>query len=215
MPSTTATAGRKTSRKSPLRVVTELPPITFEEAAGPAAARGGPGRDATGLSAPELRRLMISEYRDWLRSRTNRHGRLFQGDTVSAYADAAIALDAWMTREKIGADFTACGTAILNRFFAAYFAGHGQGGTNTKQRNLRHLSPGCSVTRITPTRTPTARTWPVGAVMSTVHLGSYHLPGISGRPLAAVVLPVTRLRAGYQRLPVMRLLAGSTWPSMQ
>jgi hypothetical protein len=38
---------------------------------------------------------MISEYRDWPRSRTNRHGRLFQDGTVSAYADAAIALDAW------------------------------------------------------------------------------------------------------------------------
>jgi hypothetical protein len=31
---------------------------------------------------------------DWLRSRTNRHGRPFEDDTVSAYADAAIALDA-------------------------------------------------------------------------------------------------------------------------
>ena len=28
---------------------------------------------------------------------------------------------------------------MLNRFFAAYHAAHGQGGTNTKQRNLRHL----------------------------------------------------------------------------
>jgi site-specific recombinase XerD len=140
MPSTTATAGRKTARKSPLRVVTELPPITFEEpAAASAAGRRGPWRPASALSAPELRRLMISEYRDRLRSRTNRHGRPFQDDTVSAYADAAIAQDVWMTREKIDADFTACGTAMLNRFFAAYFAGHGQGGTNTKQRNLRHL----------------------------------------------------------------------------
>jgi integrase/recombinase XerD len=82
---------------------------------------------------------MISEYRDWLRSRTSRDGRPFQDDAVSAYADAAIALDAWMTAEKIGGDFTACDTAMLNRFFAAYFAAHGQGGTNTKQRNLRHL----------------------------------------------------------------------------
>src|SRR5258705_9552 len=82
----------------------------------PAPGRGGPGRDAAGLAAPELRRLMISGYRDWLRSRTNRDGRPFQDDTVSAYADAAIALDAWMTRERIDGDFTACGTAMLNRF---------------------------------------------------------------------------------------------------
>ena len=44
-----------------------------------------------------------------------------------------------MVCEGIDADFTACDTALLNRFFAAYFAGHGQGGTNTRQRNLRHL----------------------------------------------------------------------------
>ena len=66
---------------------------------------------------------MISEFRDWLRSRTNRNGRPFQADTISAYADAAIALDAWMTAEGIDGDFTACDTAVLNRFFAAYFAG--------------------------------------------------------------------------------------------
>jgi site-specific recombinase XerD len=91
------------------------------------------------LTAAQLRRLMISEFRDWLGSRTNRNGRPFQADTISAYADAAIALDAWMTAEGIEADFTACGTAVLNRFFAAYYGAHGQGGTNTKQRNLRHL----------------------------------------------------------------------------
>jgi hypothetical protein len=97
---------------------------------------------------------MISEYRDRLRSRTIRHGRPFQDDTVSAYADAAIALDAWMTREKIDADFTACGTAMLNRFFATYFAAHGQGGTNTKQRNLRHLFTWLQRDHDHPTPTP-------------------------------------------------------------
>ena len=44
-----------------------------------------------------------------------------------------------MRAEGIEADFTACDTEMLNRFFAAYYATHGQGGTNTKQRNLRHL----------------------------------------------------------------------------
>ena len=28
---------------------------------------------------------------------------------------------------------------MLNQFFAGYLAGHGQGGTSTRQRNLRHL----------------------------------------------------------------------------
>lgn len=131
-------AGRRPARKSPLRVVTEPQPLTdqaYLDRAAPAwrGERGGP------RSAAELRQLMISEFREWLRSRTNRHGRPFQEDTISAYADAAVALDAWMTSNAIDADFTACDTAMLNRFFADYFAAHGQGGTNTKQRNLRHL----------------------------------------------------------------------------
>jgi site-specific recombinase XerD len=86
-----------------------------------------------------VRQMMISEFCDWLRSRTNRHGRPFQEDTVSAYRDAAVALDAWMTRTGLEADFTGCDTAVLNRFFAGYLAAHCQTGTNTKQRNLRHL----------------------------------------------------------------------------
>jgi hypothetical protein len=49
--------------------------------------------------------------------------------------------------EEVGleADFTGCDTAVPNRFFRAYHSSHSQGGTNTKQRNLRHLftcSPG-------------------------------------------------------------------------
>jgi integrase/recombinase XerD len=44
-----------------------------------------------------------------------------------------------MTEKKIDGDFTACDTALLNRFFRDYNAAHARGGTNTKQRNLRHL----------------------------------------------------------------------------
>lgn len=44
-----------------------------------------------------------------------------------------------MTREGLEADFTGCDTAVLNRFFRWYYGNYGQGGTNTKQRNLRHL----------------------------------------------------------------------------
>jgi hypothetical protein len=35
---------------------------------------------------------MISEYGEWLRSQTNRHGRPFQPETISAYRGAAVAL---------------------------------------------------------------------------------------------------------------------------
>ena len=136
----TRSAGRAAGRKSPLRVVTELQPLTIEEPPDPGEAVGLPelGRPPE-LTAAQLRRLMISEFRDWLGSRTNRNGRPFQADTISAYADAAIALDTWMTAEGIDGGLHRCDTKMLNRFFAAYFAGHGQGGTNTKQRNLRHL----------------------------------------------------------------------------
>jgi len=82
---------------------------------------------------------MISEYGEWLRTRTNRHGRPFQAETISAYRDAAVALSSWMTSAGLSVDFTGCDTAMLNRFFRSYLASHSQGGTNTKQRNLRHL----------------------------------------------------------------------------
>jgi site-specific recombinase XerD len=86
-----------------------------------------------------LRRVMISEYCQWLRSHNNEHGRPFQEETITAYKVAARALDAWMTSAGIEEDFTGCDTTVLNRFFRDYQAAHGQSGTNTKQRNLRHL----------------------------------------------------------------------------
>ena len=139
-PSGGRAGARGAGRKSPLRVVSELPPFRFDEEPGPVAGAAQPEMERPReLTAAQLRRLMISEFRDWLGTRTNRNGRPFQPDTISAYADAAIALDAWMSAEGIEADFTGCDTRALNRFFAAYHAAHGQGGTNTKQRNLRHL----------------------------------------------------------------------------
>ena len=82
---------------------------------------------------------MISEFGEWLRTRTNRHGRPFQEETIWAYRDAAVALSAWMGSEGLEADFSGCDTGVLNRFFRWYHGTHSQGGTNTKQRNLRHL----------------------------------------------------------------------------
>ena len=82
---------------------------------------------------------MVGEFELWLRSRTSKEKRPFHEETILAYAKAARALDAWMTGEQIDGDFTACDTGVLNRFFREYNAAHTRGGTNTKQRNLRHL----------------------------------------------------------------------------
>jgi hypothetical protein len=67
--------------------------------------------------------MMISEFEEWLRSHTNQEKRPFHEETVVAYAKAARALDTWMTKD-IGGDFTACDTAMLNRFFRDYHAAH-------------------------------------------------------------------------------------------
>ena len=99
---------------------------------------------------------MISEFEQWLRSRTNQEKRPFHEETVVAYAKAARALDAWLTGKKIDRDFTACDTAVLNGFFRDYNAAHTQGGTNTKQRNLRHLFTWLEAEYDHPTRTPTS-----------------------------------------------------------
>ena len=98
---------------------------------------------------------MISEVAEWLRTQTNRQRRPFQAETILAYCDAAVALSAWMRSEGLEVDFTGCDTAVLNRFFRAYFGSHSQGGTNTKQRNLRHLFTWLA-REITRTPIPTA-----------------------------------------------------------
>ena len=70
----------------------------------------GTGLRREGVPAPDLRRMEISEFTAWLRSRTNKHHRPFQADTIAAYADAARALHEWMTGHGIDGDFTACDT---------------------------------------------------------------------------------------------------------
>jgi len=127
-------------RKSPLRLATDPVPVVSAGSSWRAAdVLAGGGFRRSDLSPAQRRQVMISEYGEWLRSQTNRHGRPFQAETISAYRDAAVALSSWMTSVGLEADFTGCGTAALNRFFRAYLAAHSQGGTNTKQRNLRHL----------------------------------------------------------------------------
>ena len=114
-------------RKSPLRVAAGSPQLAAI------------GRPPAAMTGQQLRAMMISEFCQWLRSRTNKEKRPFQDETITAYQVAARALDAWMTSAGLDGDFTACDTEVLNRFFRDYRAAHGQGGTNTKQRNLRHL----------------------------------------------------------------------------
>jgi hypothetical protein len=115
-------------RKSPLRIdtmpapgVTSPPPIHAVPAP-----RAKP-------SAEDLRTLMLGEFCEWLRTRTNQHHRPYQEETISAYREAGAALSAWMTRIGMEADFTGVDTKALNRFFRWYYDNHDQGGTNTKQ----------------------------------------------------------------------------------
>jgi site-specific recombinase XerD len=97
-----------------------------------------PGRGT--ITPAELREVSISELAAWLRTQTSpKTKRPYQEKTVILYCDAARALHQWMTAEKVNADFTACDTDMLNRFFADYLQSHTQGGTNTHQRNLTHL----------------------------------------------------------------------------
>jgi len=106
-----------------------------ERQEGPPGRRGGRER----LSAADLRQMTVSEFTAWLSGQTNKQDRPFQEHTIRNYADAARTLDKWMAAASIDGDFTACDTALLNRFFAEYLRAHTQGGTNTLQRNLAHL----------------------------------------------------------------------------
>jgi site-specific recombinase XerD len=83
--------------------------------------------------------MMLGEFCEWLRTRTNQQHRPYQEETISAYREAGAALSAWMTKTRLEVDFTGIDTKALNRFFRWYYDNHGQGETNTEQRNLRHL----------------------------------------------------------------------------
>jgi site-specific recombinase XerD len=91
------------------------------------------------VTPQQLRQMQISEFAAWLRTQTNKHKRPFQEQTIHGYSETARVLDRWMESQAIDGDFTACDVAMLNRFFADYHAGHGQGGANNRQRNLHHM----------------------------------------------------------------------------
>src|ERR1700733_4769649 len=137
--SSTVKTASKPALKNPLRASTmpHLAPRRFPRS-----------RKAAAASLPDLHprsrrnssggcRLTSSAPRCW--TQTNKHHRPFQEETIRGYAETARALDLWMAEEDIDYDFTACSVHVLNRFFAAYRNSHGQGGTNTRQRNLHHL----------------------------------------------------------------------------
>jgi hypothetical protein len=82
------------------------------------------------ITPAELREISIIEFTAWLRTQTSpKTRRQYQEKTVTLSCDAARALHQWMTAEKVDADFTACDTDMLNRFFAAHLKLHTQGGT--------------------------------------------------------------------------------------
>ncbi len=92
-----AAGGGVGPRKSPLRLAADpVPVVSAGLSRGPDVLADGGNRRAD-LSPAELRQVMISEYGEWLRSQTNRHGRPVQAETISAYRDAAVALSSWMT----------------------------------------------------------------------------------------------------------------------
>lgn len=106
------------TRKSPLRASGQTP--------APALRVVSPDQQA-GASA------VLSDYATHLRASNNKHGRPYQEKTVTTYVKAVKALERWMN----GGDLLSVDTDILNRFLRHHYDTHGQGGTNTLQRNLR------------------------------------------------------------------------------
>jgi len=121
------------ARKSPLRVAGDPLPVVGP-GSSPVAVAPPPARAAH--TPREMRQMMISEFRDWLGTQTNKQHRPFQEETIEAYSSAPIALSAWTEEAGLKVDFTGCDTEVLNRFFRAYLSSHTQGGTNTRQWNL-------------------------------------------------------------------------------
>ena len=134
----TASASAARPRKSALRVNKQeslaAAPVPLGLAEPPA-----PQMENRPLSAEDLRQLSVSEFAVSLREGVSKRKRPYQEHTIMDYTDAARAFDRWMAASDIDGDFTACDTAMLNKFFADYLKDHTQGGTNTLQRNLAHL----------------------------------------------------------------------------
>lgn len=72
-----------------------------------------------------------------LRASTNRRGQPYSERTIGAYEDAVTSLDRHLAVIGFVGDYTDLTAEVLNTYFSAYRAAHGQGGTVTKQGNLR------------------------------------------------------------------------------
>lgn len=96
----------------------------------------GPGSPeaAEGVAEREQQRAFYEMY---LRAVTNRRHKPYEEDTISAYLDAVISLEAFLARTEFPVGFQALGVADINAYLADYRARNGQGGTVTKQSNLR------------------------------------------------------------------------------
>lgn len=78
-----------------------------------------------------------SFYEMCLRAVTNRRNKPYEEDTIRAYLDAVISLEAFLARAEFPAGYQALGVDDINAYLADYRARNGQGGTVTKQSNLR------------------------------------------------------------------------------
>src|SRR5580700_2597565 len=87
---------------------------------------GAPGARPAPKTALSEREATTAEFEDYLRTTTNRDDRPYEEATINAYVSPAKHLDRWMTRTEITGDFTAAGTALLNRYFREYYREHGQ-----------------------------------------------------------------------------------------
>jgi hypothetical protein len=93
-------------------------PHALHAAGARARLRRHPGGDRAGPP----RHLGTAEFAAWLRTQTSpkTRRRPYQERTITEHRNAAKALDRWMAGQKLGADFTACDTQMMNRFFADY-----------------------------------------------------------------------------------------------
>jgi site-specific recombinase XerD len=76
-------------------------------------------------------------YEMYLRAVTNRRHKPYEEDTIRAYLDAVISLEAYLARTDFPGEYQELGVGEVNAYLADYRGRNGQGGTVTKQSNLR------------------------------------------------------------------------------
>lgn len=110
-----------------------------QQSFGPASA-SGPGSGPRGIVSPaDARSAQIQFFVTHLSSVPNKRGVPYAQDTIDPYRDAAASLDAYLNRIGFEGGLDDVDVDVLNGYLADYRAGHTQGGTVTKQGNLRAL----------------------------------------------------------------------------